>query len=135
MKRILILVLPLLVGLVLSLSLPAAGQASPSEDIVRELTGPGNPDYRPKKEEYRLDPSSDFHYSSDPFLRDKKEAEDTEKKKESPISLSFGKDERIDPVTGAPVREDKNRPESNDVKGVLDSMGGKVQVDVKVLEF
>lgn len=129
MKRLLILAMALLLGL----ALPTAGRAA-SEDVLHELTGPDS-DYRPRKEEYRLDPASDFHYSSDPFLRDKKKTEDAEKKKESPISLRIGKDERTDPVTGAQLHEDKNRPESNDVKSVLDSMGGKVQVDVKVLEF
>ena len=118
-------------ALVLLLLALAALPALAEDEIVRELTGSGGvlgPDYLPKKQEYRLDPSSDFHYSSDPFLREKKgEAEAA--KKPSPFQFSIAPEERIEPLTGERIE-----PGGND-SDPLGRVGGKVQMDVNVLEF
>ncbi len=73
----------LLALLVLVLAAPALAD----NEVVRELTSQGGvlgPDYLPKKQEYRLDPSTEFHYSSDPFLREKTGDGVKEAKKPSP---------------------------------------------------
>ncbi|MES9997580.1 hypothetical protein [Desulfovibrio aminophilus] len=119
----------LFLGFALIIAWTATGTAAGNE-IVRELTSNGTlgPDYVPKRQEYRLDPLSEFHYSSDPFLREKK---DTKKKdeKDSPIHFSFGTEERTNPITGERVTPEKNGDNP------LDALGGKVRMDVNVLEF
>lgn len=108
----------------------AAPSALAENEIVRELTGKDGlgPDYLPKKQEYRLDPSSDFHYSSDPFLREKK-GESEAAKKPSPLQFSIAPEDRTDPLTGERIE-----PGGNDADP-LGRIGGKVQMDVNVLEF
>ncbi len=119
----------LLALLVLVLAAPALAD----NEVVRELTGQGGvlgSDYLPKKQEYRLDPSTDFHYSSDPFLREKK-GDDGEKEtqKPSPFQFSVAPEERYDPITGQRIE-----PQGSD-DDPLSKVGGKVQMDVNVMEF
>ncbi|MCM0756795.1 hypothetical protein M7784_16295 [Desulfovibrio aminophilus] len=125
MKRI-----ALFLGLILAAAWTATA-AGAGNEIVRELTSNGTlgPDYIPKKQEYRLDPLSDFHYSSDPFLREKKDVKKKDEK-DSPVHFSFGTDERTNPVTGDRVERDRSGDGNP-----LDALGGKVRMDVNVLEF
>ena len=119
----------LLLGLALAaLLILAPVPALADDEVVQELTGKGGlgPDYLPKKQEYRLDPTSEFHYSSDPFLREKKEEE---AKKSSPFQFSISPEERREPLTGERID-----PGGND-SDPLGKVGGKVQMDVNVLEF
>lgn len=118
----------LLALLVLVLAAPALAD----NEVVRELTGQGGvlgPDYLPKKQEYRLDPSTDFHYSSDPFLREKKGDGEKEAQKPSPFQFSVAPEERYDPITGQRIE-----PQGSD-DDPLSKVGGKVQMDVNVMEF
>jgi hypothetical protein len=118
----------LLALLVLVLAAPALAD----NEVVRELTSQGGvlgPDYLPKKQEYRLDPSTDFHYSSDPFLREKTGDGVKEAKKPSPFQFSVAPEERYDPITGQRIE-----PQGSD-DDPLSKVGGKVQMDVNVMEF
>lgn len=122
-----------LLGLVLAaLPVLSAAPARAEDEVVRELTGKNGvlgPDYLPQKKEYRLDPSSDFHYSSDPFLREKKVESEESTQKSSPFQFSVAPDNRYEPLTGERIE-----PQGSD-SDPLSKVGGKVQMDVNVMEF